>query len=131
MSTYSDQLSLIKVCTSIEVVVAAKDFTDARRIVRENYSDIVEVMYKIDTDVLEIHGFETVDELDEDSSLRNYNPHGDEYGGQYTCEYYTTVEKDKRTQKRNKRVNEVQNLIASLDEDALELLRNHFISGVM
>lgn len=131
MSTYSDQLQLIKVHTTIEVVVAAKDFTDARRIVREDYGDIVEEMYSIDRNVLDIHGFETVDELDEDSPLRNYNPHGDEYGGQYTCEYYTTIEKDKRTQERNKRVNEVQNLIASLDEHSLELLRNHFMSGVM
>lgn len=131
MSTYSDQLSLIKVHTTIEVVVAAKDFTDARRIVRENYGSIVYELHTVDADALDIQGFETVNELDEDSSLRNYNPHGDEYGGQYTCEYYTTVEKDKRTQERNKRVNQVQNLIASLDEDSLELLRNHFISGVM
>jgi hypothetical protein len=131
MSSYSDNLSLIKVQTYIEVVVAAKDYDDAEKVVRENYGDIVKGMYKIDADVLDIWGVETVYELVEESPLRDYYPHGDEYGGQYSCEYYTIVEKAKREHERNKRVNEVQNLIASLDEDSLELLRNHFISGIM
>lgn len=129
MSSYSDQLSLIKVHTTIEVVVAAKDFADAEKVVRENYSSIVGVMYKIDTDVLDIQGFETVDELDEDSSLRDYYPHGDEYGGQHTSEYYTTVEKDKREKEEQERNDKIEALIAGLDEETLKLLRNHFISG--
>lgn len=128
MSKHSDKLSLIKVHTGIQVVVAAKDYDDAEKTVRENYGDIVYDMYKNDKDVLAIYECCTIHELHADSPLRDYYPHGDEYGGQYTCEYYTTVEKDKRAQESKERQDKIQSLIGDLDNESLELLRNHFIS---
>ena len=131
MSSYSDELSLYLVTTTIELPVVAKNETDAESIVYENYSDIVEDLlcvtgYNV-ASVLEIQAYEEVVELPENSKLRNITPHGDFYGGQYTCEYYTQVEKEKRKKENNDRKNKIQSLIGSLDSESLDLLRDYFL----
>jgi hypothetical protein len=127
MPNHSDALSLIEVHTSINVVVAAKDEDDAERIVRENYGDIVDSMFRNDKNVVEIHGYSYIEELPQDSPLRNYHPHGDEWGTQETAEYYTTVEYNKRQEEEYERGNKIQALIESLDEEETRLLQEHFL----
>jgi hypothetical protein len=127
MPNHSDELSLIEVHTSINVVVAASDHADAERIVKESYGDIVDSMFRNDKNVVQIHRHKDIQELPEDSPLRNYHPHGDELGGQYTCEYYTTVEYNKRKDEECERSNKIQSLIESLDEEETRLLEEHFL----
>jgi hypothetical protein len=128
MPNHSDALSLIEVHTSINVVVAAKDYVDAERIVRENYGDIVTSMYHTDaSEGIEIHGYQYIEELPQDSPLLNYYPHGDEWGTQETAEYYTTVEKNKRLNEESEISNKIQALIESLDEEETRLLEEHFL----
>ncbi len=129
MSSYSDQLKLIRVWTSVEIVVVAKDYSDAKQVVMDNYCDIIDDMLHNDSLAkLGISEFEDVYELDEDSPLRGYTPRGDDFGGQYTCEYYTTVEKNKRAKENQKRQDKIQQLIGGLDEESLQLLQDYFIS---
>lgn len=130
MSSYSDELSLYLVTTTIEVPVVAKNETDAERVVYGNYSDIVSSFIRNTSEaqsLVEIHAYETVEELPEDSYLRNHYPHGDDYGGQYTCEYYTQVEKEKRKKETENRNNKIQSMIGGLDSESLELLRDYFL----
>jgi hypothetical protein len=127
MSDYSDELNLIELHTSINVVVAAKHFADAVRIVKESYGDIVDSMFRNDKNVFQIHGHQYIQELPEDSPLRNYYPHGDEWGTQETAEYYTTVEYNKRQEEEYERSNKIQSLIESLDEEETRLLEEHFL----
>lgn len=130
MSFYSDELSLYLVTTTIEIPVVAKDEDDVERVVYENYaaivSDVVRDSYAA-SNLVEIQAFETVEELQENSFLRNITPHGDEYGEQYTCEYYTQVEKEKRKKEKEDRTNRIQSLIGGLDSESLELLRVYFL----
>ena len=130
MSFYSDELSLYLVTTTIEIPVVVKDEDDVERVVYENYaaivSDVVRDSYAA-FNLVEIQAFETVEELQENSFLRNITPHGDEYGGQYTCEYYTQVEKEKRKKEKKDRTNRIQSLIGGLDSESLELLRVYFL----
>jgi hypothetical protein len=127
MPNHSDALSLIEVRTSINVVVAAQDYTDAVRIVKESYGDIVDSMFRNDSNVVQIHGYQYIEELPQDSPLRNYHPHGDEWGTQETAEYYTTVEKNKRLNEESEISNKIQALIESLDEEETRLLEEHFL----
>ena len=127
MSNPSDELSLIEVRTSINVVVAAKDCDDAERIVRENYGDIVTSMYHTDISEVEIHGYSDIEELPQDSPLRNYHPHGDEWGTQETAEYYTTVELNKRRKEETERNDKIQKLIGGLNKEELEMLGVYFL----
>lgn len=126
MSNYSDQLSLIKVHTSVEVVVAAKDFDDAVNLVRGEYSDIVHTMMRDGVANVEIHELELIDELPETSPLRNYTPVGDEWGTQETCKYYTTVERNGRMKEKQEREEKIEQLIGGLDTKSLELLEVYF-----
>ena len=130
MSFYSDELSLYLVTTTIEIPVVVKDEDDVERVVYENYAAIVSDVVRDSYDafnLVEIQAFETVEELQENSFLRNITPHGDEYGGQYTCEYYTQVEKEKRKKEKKDRTNRIQSLIGGLDSESLELLRVYFL----
>lgn len=132
MSSYSDELSLFLITTTIEVPVAAKNETDAERVVYENYSQIVSDLVPCLHDAIafvDIQGFEEVVELPENSPLRNITPHGDFYGGQYTCEYYTQVEKEKRKKEQENRMNKIQSLIGGLDSESLEILKNYFLDN--
>ena len=132
MSSYSDELSLFLITTTIEVPVAAKNETDAERVVYENYSQIVSDLVPCLHDAIafvDIQGYEEVVELPENSPLRNITPHGDFYGGQYTCEYYTQVEKEKRKKEQENRMNKIQSLIGGLDSESLEILKNYFLDN--
>lgn len=132
MSSYSDELSLFLVTTTVQVPVAAKDKDDAERVVYGNYSDIVSSFIRNTNDAqkfVDIQGYEEVVELPENSYLRNHYPHGDDYGGQYTCEYYTQVEKEKRKKENEDIKNKIQSLIDGLDEESMELLRDYFLDN--
>jgi len=130
--SYSDEPSLYLVTTTIEVPVVAKDEDDAERVVYENYASIVSDVlqdYYAAFNLVEIQAYETVEELQENSFLRNITPHGDDYGGQYTCEYYTQVEKEKRKKEKEDKMNKIHSLLDGLDSESLELLKNHFIDN--
>lgn len=127
MYTPSEELSLIEVYTSINVVVAAKDVADATQIVKESYGDIVDSMFRNDKNVVQIHGCNYIEELPQDSPLRNYHPHGDEWGVQETAEYYTTVERNKRLKEETERNDKIQKLIGELNKEELQLLEVYFL----
>ena len=132
MSSYSDEVSLFLVTTTIEVPVVAKNETDAERVVYENYSDIISDLIHYPSDaksLVDIQTYEEVVELPENSPLRNITPHGDDYGGQYTCEYYTQVEKEKRMKEKEDRMNKIQSLIGGLDSESVDLLRDYFLDN--
>lgn len=129
MSNYSDQLSLIKVHTSVDVYVAAKDFEDAERVVIQNYPEIVNNLFNDRCQKLEIHGYEVIDEIPETSLLNYHTPCGDEWGTQETCEYYTTVERNERMKKEQERKENIDKLIAGLDSESLQLLQDYFLEN--
>lgn len=132
MSSYSDELSLYLVTTTIEVPVVAKNGDDAASVVYENYSQIVSDLVQTLHDAVafvDIQAYETVEELPENSKLRGITPHGDEWGGQYTCEYYTKVEKEKRKKEKEDKMNKIQSLIGGLDEKSVDLLRDYFLDN--
>lgn len=132
MSSYSDELSLYLVTTTIDLPVVAKNETDAESIVYENYAAIVSDLvpdFHAAVGLVDIQAYEEIVELHENSFLRNITPHGDEYGGQYTCEYYTRVEKEKRKKEQEDKNNKIQSLIGGLDSESLELLQNYFLDN--
>lgn len=132
MSSYSDELSLFLVTTTIEIPVVAKNEDDAERVVYGNYSDIVSSFIRNTSEAeshVDIQAYEEVVELSENSFLRNHYPHGDDYGGQYTCEYYTKVEKEKRKKEQENKMNKIQSLLDELDSESMEILRDYFLDN--
>lgn len=130
MSTYSDELSLYLVTTTIKFPVVAKNEPDAERVVYENYAAIVSDVVRGFSDAVafvDVQASESVVELPENSKLRNITPHGDFYGGQYTCEYYTQVEKEKRKKEKEYKMKRIKSLLDGLDSESLDLLRDHFL----
>lgn len=130
MSTYSDELSLYLITTTIEVPVVAYNEPDAERVVYENYAAIVSDVVRDFSDAVafvDVQASESVVELPENSKLRNITPHGDFYGGQYTCEYYTQVEKEKRKKEKEYKMKRIKSLLDGLDSESLDLLRDHFL----
>lgn len=128
MSNYSDQLSLYKVTTTMDLIVVAKSSTDAEGVVGNEYADIVGCM--MDSGLTSEYGpkiiaTEIIDELEPNSALRNYYPHGDEYGEQYPCEYYTISEKNKRMKEHNERQEKIKKIVSDLDEESIALLEDY------
>ena len=117
-------LSLYKVTTTMDLIVVAESATDAMGVVGDEYVDIVDCMRmsNLNEHAPKIIATEIIEELEPHSELRNYVPHGDVYGEQNTCDYYTTSEKNKRMKEHNERQEKIKEMVSTLDEESISLL---------
>lgn len=112
----------------ITVPVVGSSAEDALYNFETDFSDIAydirrEVPQAVKTEVLD-----RVYHLAPDSVWHDYHPHGDYYGSQENCAYYTVAAHQKREIENDERRARVQKLISSLAIEDIELLKRELCS---
>lgn len=112
----------------ITVPVVGSSAEDALHNFETDFSDIAydirrEVPQAVKTEVLD-----RVYHLAPDSVWHDYHPHGDYYGSQENCAYYTVAAHQEREIENDERRARVQKLISSLAIEDIELLKRELCS---
>lgn len=114
----------------ITVPVVGSSAEDALFNFENDFSDIAydirkEVPQAVKTEVLD-----RVHRLTPDSIWHDYHPHGDYYGFQEPCSYYTVEEHEKRKALNDERKERVQKLISDLTLEEIQLLKKELLSDL-
>jgi hypothetical protein len=114
--------------SEVMIPIVAKDEDDALIRLNEEYEDIVSTVFNQVPEAIENEVLDRVHSLSSDSMWEGYYPHGDYYGPQETCRYYTLEAHQEREEEENRRYTRVREALEGLSSQDLECLKELLLS---
>lgn len=123
-SGISNDLFLFLCRSTINVPIVASDKEDALRKFEDHYGLVVDSVMMEVPEAVDNEVIDRVYRLLPGSMWDGYVPHGDYYGPQNTCDYYTVESQEKRRDDLAKKTERMVSLLEGLNEDDIEVLRS-------
>lgn len=113
--------------TEVIVPIVAKDEDEAFTRFIDNWSDAVASVFEEVPLAVKNEVLDKVHHLTPNSIWESYIPHGDYYGPQEVCRYYTVEEQEKRKKEKDAKEERVKRLLSGLTTEEVSLLRDQLI----
>ena len=127
MESTNSENNLYLCKTEVLVPIVAKDEDEALTKFVDNWSDAVISVFEEVPLAVRNKVLDKVHHLTPDSIWEGYTPHGDYYGCQEVCRYYTIEEQEKRKREEDSRRERVKGLLSSLTAEEVRFLRDQLI----
>lgn len=107
--------------------IVAEDEDEAYTIFMDNWCEVITSVFEEVPLAVKNEVVDKIHHLTPDSIWNDYIPHGDYYGPQEACRYYTSEEKEKRKAEKKAKEDRAKDLLKGLTPEEVSLLRDHFI----